>query len=52
MTFYRLDKIENVAYDDNRKEKLLKLMKMIYAKSNEERLEIAEGSEIRLKINN
>ena len=47
---YRLDKIENVAYDDNRKEKLLKLMKMIYAKSNEERLEIAEGSEILMDL--
>ena len=50
MTFYRLDKIENVAYDDNRKEELLKLMKMIYAKSNEERLEIAEGSEILMDL--
>ena len=48
---YCLDKLENVAYDDNRKEELLKLMKMIYAKNNEERLEIAKGSE-RLKINN
>ena len=50
MTFYRLNKIENVAYDDNRKEELLKLMKMIYAKSNEERLEIAKGSEILMDL--
>ena len=47
---YRLDKLENVAYDDNRKEELLKLMKMIYAKSNEERLEIAKGSEILMDL--
>ena len=50
MTFYRLNKIENVAYDDNRKEELLKLMKMIYAKSNEERLEVAKGSEILMDL--
>ncbi len=47
---YRLDKSENVDYDDNRKEELLKLMKMIYAKSNEERLEIAKGSEILMDL--
>ena len=47
---YRLDKLENVDYDDNRKEELLKLMKMIYAKSNEERLEIAKGSEILMDL--
>ena len=47
---FRLDKIENVAYDDNRKEELLKLMKMIYAKSNEERLEVAKGSEILMDL--
>ena len=42
---YRLDKLENVAYDDKRKEELLKILRMIYAKDEAERFEIAKGSE-------
>ena len=48
---YRLDKLDDVVYDDARKEELRRIMKMMYAKTKEERLEIAKGSE-RLKINN
>ena len=42
---YRLDKLDDVVYDDNRKEELCRIMKMMYAKTKEERLEIAKGSE-------
>ena len=47
---YRLDKLENVAYDDNRKEELLKILRMIYVKDETERLEIAKGSEILMDL--
>ena len=47
---YRLDKLENVAYDDSRKEDLLKILRMIYAKDEAERLEIAKGSEILMDL--
>ena len=39
---YRLDKLDDVVYDDDRKEELRRIMKMIYAKSKEERLEILQ----------
>ena len=38
-------KLENVVYDDKRKEELLKILRMIYAKDEAERFEIAKGSE-------
>ena len=44
------DKLENVAYDDSRKEDLLKILRMIYAKDEAERLEIAKGSEILMDL--
>ena len=47
---YRLDKLDDVVYDDVRKEELRKIMKMIYAKTKEERLEIAKGSEILMDL--
>ena len=47
---YRLDKLGDVVYDDDRKEELRRIMKMIYAKSKEERLEIARGSEILMDL--
>ena len=47
---YRLDKLENVAYDDKRKEELLKILRMIYAKDEAERFEIAKGSEILMDL--
>ena len=47
---YRLDKPDNVVYDDNRKEELRRIMKMMYAKTKEERLEIAKGSEILMDL--
>ncbi len=43
---YRLDKLKSVAYDDTRKEELLKIMKMIYSNDSEERFKIAKGSEM------
>ena len=39
-----------MVYDDDRKEELRGIMKMIYAKSKEERLEIAKGSEILMDL--
>ena len=47
---YRLDKLDDVVYDDARKEELRRIMKMIYAKTKEERLEIAKGSEILMDL--
>ena len=47
---YRLDKLDDVVYDDNRKEELCRIMKMMYAKTKEERLEIAKGSEILMDL--
>ena len=47
---YRLDKLDDVVYDDNRKEELRRIMKMMYAKTKEERLEIAKGSEILMDL--
>ena len=45
-----IDKLENVAYDDSRKEELLKILRMIYAKDEKERFEIARGSEILMDL--
>ena len=47
---YRLDKLGDVVYDDDRKEELRRIMKMMYVKSKEERLEIARGSEILMDL--
>ena len=47
---YRLDKLDDVVYDDDRKEELRRIMKMMYAKTKEERLEIAKGSEILMDL--
>ena len=47
---YRLDKLDDVVYDDVRKEELCRIMKMMYAKTKEERLEIAKGSEILMDL--
>ena len=47
---YRLDKLDDVVYDDARKEELRRIMKMMYAKTKEERLEIAKGSEILMDL--
>ena len=47
---YRLDKLDDVVYDDARKEELRRIMKMMYAKTKEERLEIAKGSEMLMDL--
>ena len=47
---YRLDKLDDVVYDDARKEELRRIMKMMYAKTKEERLEISKGSEILMDL--
>ena len=39
-----------MAYDDSRKEELLKILRMIYAKDEKERFEIARGSEILMDL--